>query len=410
MQRSQGVTAARLEDAARLDTSEARPAFVVESVHGAAIKLSHSSLELLRAVDAGLSFAEIATLVSSNAQTEVTADEIEAAYWRLRRDIEAIDERAKAHDQLPSGFWFQATIIPARPTARLAQAGAALFHLPALLGLAAALAIAAIALAQAGIDLRAADPALPLGYLLFLVSLIVHEIGHASACARFGEIPSVIGFTLYLVYPAFYSDVSSAWRLTRWQRVVVDLGGNYFQLLLAGVLGLLYLQMHWQALRVALVLIVLSCVFSLNPVFKLDGYWIVADALGVTNLGRAATRVALHFVRRLSGRDAEALPWPGPIIRALLLYSAMSFLVWAAFLWRLVPLVWRSIAGLRGNWARVAGMLAGKIPATLSGILSLVMYAFFLAGVALLILRLLRQTHRGLLAAAKRRASHAARP
>jgi putative peptide zinc metalloprotease protein len=36
-----------------------------------------------------------------------------------------------------------------------------------------------------------------IGYLLFLCSLLVHELGHAAACVRYGARPGAIGATMY---------------------------------------------------------------------------------------------------------------------------------------------------------------------------------------------------------------------
>ena len=47
----------------------------------------------------------------------------------------------------------------------------------------------------------------------------------------FGALPDRIGIGIYVIYPALFSDVTAAWRLSRGQRVLVDLGGSYFQLL-----------------------------------------------------------------------------------------------------------------------------------------------------------------------------------
>ena len=56
--------------------------------------------------------------------------------------------------------------------------------------------------------------------LLFVLASIVvatafHELGHASACRYGGARPGVMGVGVYLVWPAFYCDVTDAYRLNR---------------------------------------------------------------------------------------------------------------------------------------------------------------------------------------------------
>ena len=61
--------------------------------------------------------------------------------------------------------------------------------------------------------------------------------------------------------------------------MVVDLGGVYFQLLMGTLYAVALAATGWAPLRTALVLVAGSCLFSLNPILKQDGYWIVADSL-----------------------------------------------------------------------------------------------------------------------------------
>src|SRR5215213_4326498 len=59
-------------------------------------------------------------------------------------------------------------------------------------------------------------PALLLAALASTVlATAFHELGHASACRYGGARPGVMGVGLYLVWPAFYCDVTDAYRLDR---------------------------------------------------------------------------------------------------------------------------------------------------------------------------------------------------
>ena len=72
-------------------------------------------------------------------------------------------------------------------------------------------------------------------FLYILVSLfvlLVHELGHASAAHRYKVCPKSIGFGWYIFFPVLYTDVTSAWLANRTQRVIIDIGGFYFQTIL----------------------------------------------------------------------------------------------------------------------------------------------------------------------------------
>ena len=68
-------------------------------------------------------------------------------------------------------------------------------------------------------------------YGLLIASAVIHELGHAAACRYGGAEPGEIGVGIYIVFPAFYTDVTDSYRLGRGGRVRTDLGGLYFNVL-----------------------------------------------------------------------------------------------------------------------------------------------------------------------------------
>src|SRR5918998_2631980 len=93
-----------------------------------------------------------------------------------------------------------------------------------------------------------------------------------------------MGAGIYMVYPAFYTDVSDNYRLPRWARVRTDLGGFYFNLIFVlGLMGL-YVVTGQQFLLLVVVLINLEIIHQLLPFVRLDGYWTLADITGIPDL------------------------------------------------------------------------------------------------------------------------------
>jgi putative peptide zinc metalloprotease protein len=200
-------------------------------------------------------------------------------------------------------------------------------------------------------------------YILFAASVIAHEFGHASACARYGARVSDIGFAMYLIYPAFYSDVTAAWQLSRWRRIVIDLGGAYFQFIVMGVYLLAYAWTGWPPLQLACVLIVYTLAFSLNPVLKFDGYWVVTDLLGVANLDKQPARIRAYAYDSLRGRPRKPLPWSGGLLVIMVVYSALSFAIWTYFVVRLIPVVWFRLLRYDQSLSRLTSpIVAGHLP------------------------------------------------
>ncbi|MBV6322569.1 hypothetical protein [Duganella violaceipulchra] len=117
-----------------------------------------------------------------------------------------------------------------------------------------------------------------------LLGIIFHELGHAAACYSAKVRPGLIGFGFQGVFPSFYTDVSDIWTAGRRQKIVVDLGGIYFQLIYAALLSQ-FVESN-PALVGAVQISVLLALSSALPYFKFDGYWALADFLGKDNLSQ----------------------------------------------------------------------------------------------------------------------------
>lgn len=144
---------------------------------------------------------------------------------------------------------------------------------------------------------------------LYILSSFFHELGHASACKHFGIDHGGVGFGLYLNLPVFYTDVTQVWRLKRKERMVVNVAGAYFQLILLVPLIILSLTYNWPILRYFILVINLNFLLTLNPFFKFDGYWILSDLLGVPNLRKRTNELISYYFKRLRGKPVEKRPF-----------------------------------------------------------------------------------------------------
>ncbi len=126
--------------------------------------------------------------------------------------------------------------------------------------------------------------------LLLLVVVVTvlsagfHEFGHAAAARRGGATPGAMGAGIYLVWPAFYTDVTDSYRLGRWGRVLTDLGGLYFNAIVAVGIAGAWLVTQYDALLLVIATQILQMVRQLTPVVRFDGYHVLADVTGVPDL------------------------------------------------------------------------------------------------------------------------------
>jgi len=171
--------------------------------------------------------------------------------------------------------------------------------------------------------------------LLVVVAALIHEFGHATAAYRFGCRQVAIGIGQYLHLTVLYTDLSEAWRLPRIHRVVIDLGGVYFQSLFA--LGLLIAapRVGWGVPLAFFVLNDIAVVTTMNPFLRLDGYWVTSDATGIANLRAESYRLLEESWRNVrSGRWKFATARVHLGRRAALLLSVYSvlFCVFAVYI------------------------------------------------------------------------------
>ena len=148
-------------------------------------------------------------------------------------------------------------------------------------------------------------------YGIVLLTSFLHELGHSSACVHFGVKHGDVGLAFYLFFPVLYADVSEVWNLNRKQRAVVDAGGIYFQTLCLPVLCLLYAATKSIIVLFAIYATALTIVTAMNPFLRFDGYWLLSDLFGVSNLRKKSIDAIDIFRKRgTKKRGAERLP-PG---------------------------------------------------------------------------------------------------
>lgn len=118
----------------------------------------------------------------------------------------------------------------------------------------------------------------------------LHELGHAYVAHRFGCRIPTMGIAFMVMMPLLYTDVSDAWKLkSRWQRLRIDSAGMLVELTVAAYALLAWAFVPDGPLRSAIFVlaatgVVLSLLVNLNPFMRFDGYYILADLLGVENL------------------------------------------------------------------------------------------------------------------------------
>lgn len=187
-------------------------------------------------------------------------------------------------------------------------------------------------------------------FVAVIAAACFHEWGHAAALSYGGGRVRGMGVGIYVIFPAFYTDVTDAYRLPRKARVRTDLGGPYFHLIFAILLAGIAALTGQSFLLLIVVLIDIEILRQFIPFVRLDGYWLLADLSGIPDLfSNIVPFVQGVFRRQGAGRDrgmalrpAVRLTFMAYLAVAALILPAL-FAVTVTRLPRLMLLAWLSL-------------------------------------------------------------------
>ena len=206
--------------------------------------------------------------------------------------------------------------------------------------------------------------------LVFAVSVLsggFHEFGHAAAARYSGAQPGSMGAGLYIVWPAFYTDVTDSYRLPRGGRIRTDLGGLYFNAIVVVLTFVWWWATGWEALLLLVGTQVLQMVQQLLPLFRFDGYHLLADIAGVPDLyQRIKPTLAGLLPHRWKSEENQVLtPRARAVITLWVLVTVPMMLLMLLALIAAVPrLLGTAGAAVREDAAAVAAAWSDGTPST----------------------------------------------
>ncbi len=209
--------------------------------------------------------------------------------------------------------------------------------------------------------------------VLFIVTKIIHEMGHGLMCKRFGGLVPEVGIMLLVMFPVPYVDATSSWSFSdKWRRLLVGAAGMIFELAIAGVAILIWLGAEPDSLsrqlsyNVVFLASITTILFNANPLLRFDGYYMLSDVLEIPNMYNRAQKHMQWLIQRyafgltnaqpVSSRQGEkslllgygiaALIYRVIILTGIVLFVAgkwftlgLMFAGWSIFAWGVVPLV-----------------------------------------------------------------------
>ena len=308
------------------------PPALVRRGDGQVLQLTPLLYAVLEAIDGTRGLDAVAAVASAACGRTLVADDVRTLVDAKLRPLGLVHRRDGSQAEVAKAsplLALRPRLVVSNPriTRRVTAPFALLFH--PLIAAPVVVAFAAIAfwvLFEQGLGAAAyqafENPGLLLAvFAITLVSAGFHEFGHAAALRRGGGTPGVMGAGLYLIWPAFFTDVTDSYRLGRGARIRVDLGGLYFNALVTVVTFGMWELVRWDALLLVIAAQIVQMIRQLPPLVRFDGYHLLADITGGPDLfHRIGPTLRSFGPRRWRKPGAQALrPWVRVVVTAWVL-------------------------------------------------------------------------------------------
>ena len=140
-------------------------------------------------------------------------------------------------------------------------------------------------------------------FFIYPVVKLVHELAHGYAAKLYGGEVHEMGIMFLVFMPVPYVDASAATAFhDKSMRMLVGAAGVMAEMFLAALALLLWLTIEPGMIRnicfnVTLIGGVSTVLFNGNPLLRFDGYYVLADAIGIPNLGQRANQYLAYLMQ-----------------------------------------------------------------------------------------------------------------
>jgi putative peptide zinc metalloprotease protein len=394
------------------------PRYLARRSDGQMIQLTYLLHLVAEQADGGKDFKQMAAGVSEKFGRRVSADNVEFLVDKSLRPSGVLTQADGASPKLKKidpllRLKFKTVLLPEGAVNFLAVLLKPLFWPPVMIAMLAGLVALDVwyfgvhGIGQSIRDLIYQPIVILAIYGLLIVSIAWHELGHAAACRYGGARPGVIGFGIYVVWPAFYNDVTDTYRLGKGGRVRTDLGGVYFNVIYSlGIAGVYFLT-GWEPLLVLVLVQHVLVLYQFIPFLRLDGYYVVSDLTGVPDLfARIKPTLASLVPWKKSRKEVRELkPWVRVVVTAWVLAVVPVLLYCFAMMVISAPrLLATAYDSMFVQWDKVSGALdGGKWAAAAAGGLQMGMLVLPTTGMSVTISRVAKRLVSGALRVTKGR-------
>jgi putative peptide zinc metalloprotease protein len=204
-------------------------------------------------------------------------------------------------------------------------------------------------------------------WLLFCGLGYFHECAHGLTCKHFGGGVHRMGFMLVYLSPAFFCDVGEVYVYGgKWPRVAAIIAGIWTELIFCSAASIVWWgtpagsPVHDFAYKIMLITGVAVVLINLNPLIKLDGYYLFGELVGTPTIKESSTEYLSTWVKRNVFRMPVDVPFLRPQRRWLFAgYALICGLYSYVVLFAAVRFVYNIFFRFSAQWAFLPALLLG---------------------------------------------------
>jgi putative peptide zinc metalloprotease protein len=206
-------------------------------------------------------------------------------------------------------------------------------------------------------------------WLLFCALGFFHETAHGLTAKHYGGGVHRMGFMLLYLSPCFFVDITEVYVYgSKWQRIASIFAGIWVELMFCSVASIIWWgtplgsPIHDFTYKVMLITGVAVVLMNLNPLIKLDGYYLFTELLDIEGLKENSTEYLSSWVRRrLFGMQVE-IPFVRPRRRWLfVVYALLSGMYSYLLLLTFLRFAYNLSARISPVWAFVPALALGLV-------------------------------------------------
>ena len=204
-------------------------------------------------------------------------------------------------------------------------------------------------------------------WVLFGAMAFLHESFHGLTCKHFGGNVEKMGFSLMYFAPSFFCDITQVWIYGgKWERIATVIAGIWGDLILCFLGTIVWwatapgMFVHNMAYKVMMVTGIGVSLLNLNPLIKLDGYYIFSELIGEPDFKERTAAYLSGWTRKhLFGMPAEVEYMPRRLRAFYLSYAILSAMYGYLLLSFVMGLTYNVLHAYSPAWAFAPAALMG---------------------------------------------------